>query len=107
MQECNLGNFVADALVHYYITELSGKNKGAWLDSVVGLVPTGAIRTTLNKGKISYNDLATTVPFENSIDTFDLRGDHLKELFEYAVKGSWQTTVFDGKFFTQVSGMFV
>lgn len=54
---------------------------------------------------ISYNDLATTVPFENSIDTFDLRGDHLKDLFEYAVKGSWQTTVFDGKFFTQVSGM--
>lgn len=53
---------------------------------------------------ISFNDLATTVPFENSIDTFDLRGDHLRTLFEHAVKGSWQTTTFDGKFFTQVSG---
>ncbi|XP_055294825.1 apyrase-like [Sitodiplosis mosellana] len=105
MRECNLGNFVADALAHYYITELTGKNEGAWLQSVIALVPTGAIRTTLNKGSISYNDLATTVPFENSIDTFELQGEHLKTLFEYVVKGSWQTTEFDGKYFTQVSGM--
>lgn len=51
MRECNLGNFVADALVHYYVTELSGINEKPLLDSVVGLVPTGAIRTTLNKGR--------------------------------------------------------
>lgn len=51
MRECNLGNFVADALVHYYVTELSGINEKPWLDSVVGLVPNGAIRTTLNKGR--------------------------------------------------------
>lgn len=132
MRECNLGNFVADALVHYYVSELSGKETGAWTEPIIGLVPTGSIRTTLKPGRksfiyrnsysrsyksievfssnflaISYNDLATTVPFENSIDTFQLRGDHLKDLFEYAVKGSWQSTVFDGQFFIQVSGKII
>lgn len=47
------------------------------------------------------------IPFENSIDTFDLRGDHLKTVFECAVKHSWSTTVFDGKYFIQVSGKII
>lgn len=47
------------------------------------------------------------IPFENSIDTFDLRGDHLKTVFEHAVKHSWSSSVFDGKYFIQVSGKII
>lgn len=70
MRECNLGNFVADALVHYFITELSGVNKDPWLDSVVGLVPTGAIRTTLNKGR-KYTEMFEIKVIENHIKRCD------------------------------------
>lgn len=52
---------------------------------------------------LTYSDLATTIPFENSIDTFDLRGEHLKALFEHAVDDSWGET-FESKWLTQVSG---
>lgn len=27
------------------------------------------------------------IPFENSVDVFDIRGDHLKEAFEHAAIG--------------------
>lgn len=50
VQECNLGNFIADALVHYYVTSLSGKNE-PWDDSIIALVPFGSMRATLNAGR--------------------------------------------------------
>lgn len=57
---------------------------------------------------ISYSDLATTMPFENSIDVFDLRGDHLINVFEHAAEGKWQSHKqyweTKPKFFIQTSG---
>lgn len=50
-RECNLGNFVADALVHYYIATVTGENGEPWTESAIALVPFGAIRTTLNAGR--------------------------------------------------------
>lgn len=50
---------------------------------------------------ITYMDLATTFPFENTIDTFDLQGVHVKELFEFAAKSF---TSNDKRSFMQVSG---
>lgn len=50
-------------------------------------------------------DLATTIPFENSIDTFELPGKYLKDLFERAVEVAWQNKdQLDMTFLTQVSG---
>lgn len=50
----------------------------------------------------------TTIPFENSVDVFDLRGDHLIEVFEHAVEGEWQPEQHNWankpKFFIQTSG---
>lgn len=48
------------------------------------------------------------MPFENSVDVFDLRGDHLKEVFEHAAEGEWHLEKHDWaekpKFFIQTSG---
>lgn len=44
------------------------------------------------------------IPFNNTIDTFELRGDHLKDLFEHAVYGSWRENKFKGQWLTQVAG---
>lgn len=49
-RECNLGNFVADALVHHFVSDLSGSSSELWTDPVIALVPAGAIRTTLEAG---------------------------------------------------------
>lgn len=51
-------------------------------------------------------DLATTLPFENSIDTYEFPGQYLKNLFERAVEVSWQSNdQLDMTFLTQVSGI--
>lgn len=42
------------------------------------------------------------MPFENSVDIFELRGDHLKEVFEHAVEGEWRT--YGLRYLTHVSG---
>lgn len=48
------------------------------------------------------------MPFENSVDVFELRGDHLKEVFEHAAEGEWQPESNywskKPKFFIQTSG---
>lgn len=50
-QECRLGNFIADALIHYYVTQLSVHDNEIWEDSVIALVPDGMMRKTLNAGR--------------------------------------------------------
>lgn len=48
------------------------------------------------------------MPFENPIGIFELRGDHLKEVFEHAAEGVWQSEInywkAKPKFFLQTSG---
>lgn len=46
------------------------------------------------------------MPFGNSVDTFDLRGDRLKDVFERAVKDEPKATKVFPKFVVQVSGWF-
>lgn len=48
IQECNLGNFIADALVHHHKTE--AEDTDDWNGSIVALVPSGDIRTSINIG---------------------------------------------------------
>lgn len=56
--------------------------------------------------EILYGDLAATMPFGNSVDTFELRGDRLKDVFERAVKDEPKETKVFPKFVVQVSGWF-
>lgn len=55
---------------------------------------------------ILYGDLATALPFEHTIDIFELRGDHLIEVFEHAVEGEWSSDKYDPLYLTQVAGTY-
>jgi hypothetical protein len=46
-------------------------------------------------------DLVATIPFENTLDTFELTGDKLQELLEYSVSRSWEEDYFRGMYFLQ------
>lgn len=47
---------------------------------------------------ITYDDVATTIPFENTIDSFELRGEYLLEALEYSASS------YNDVNFLQVSG---
>lgn len=44
------------------------------------------------------------MPFGNSVDTFELRGDHLEDAFERAVRDEMKPPKVFPKFIVQVSG---
>ncbi|XP_001848684.2 apyrase [Culex quinquefasciatus] len=80
--ECNFGNFVADAFVDYYTTRAESSDE--WTYVSIGITNDGGMRTSLKSGSLTYDDLVTAVPYENTVDTFDLKGQYLLEALEYS-----------------------
>lgn len=60
--ECNLGNFVADAFVYYYATKVPHESD-EWTSASVALVQAGGIRTALDKGGTLQQKFETTINF--------------------------------------------
>lgn len=56
-EECKLGNFFADALVHHYKTSLCAKQGGVCTDQIIGMVNSGSIRADIHAGRESYSFL--------------------------------------------------
>lgn len=103
-RECHLGNLLSDAFVDHYRRDMnthSDYNK----TTLIGMITSATIHSSRNAGEtITLNDLLMILPFENSLDLFELRGDHLKELFEHSVSESWNPDTFVGKWLMQISG---
>lgn len=124
--ECNLGNVMADSYVHHYATAVPS-SVATWTPASIALIAVGGLRTTLSKGRtfaaptsfmqfsnhefrtfaaLIYSDLITAIPFENTVDTLDLRGKVLKDVLEYSVSASWDADKFNGKYMCHVSGKY-
>ena len=87
-QECNLGDFCADAL-------------RIFTDSDIAFVNGGAIRAEIGRGEILFNDLYGVMPFGDMIATATLSGQQLLDVLEYAVSFLPE----EAGVFMQVSGM--
>uniref|UniRef100_A0A1L8ECN7 apyrase n=1 Tax=Haematobia irritans TaxID=7368 RepID=A0A1L8ECN7_HAEIR len=104
-QECNLGNFFTDAMVHAFLN-LAPYNQEAWTNVPIGLINTGALRVPLYRGNLSYSHLVTMSPFENILTAFDLPGDKLLDALEFsASKVDYENNVTSSYIFLQVSGL--
>nr|B3A0N5.1 RecName: Full=Apyrase; AltName: Full=ATP-diphosphatase; Short=ADPase; AltName: Full=ATP-diphosphohydrolase; AltName: Full=Adenosine diphosphatase; AltName: Allergen=Tab y 1; Flags: Precursor [Tabanus yao]ADX78255.1 Tab y 3 allergen [Tabanus yao] len=101
VSDCNIGNFFTDAYVHEYVTSHTGPY---WTPVSVGLMNVGGIRASVDRGNITFSQLITMAPFENTVDTFDLSGKHLLEAFEHAVTVP-NRLGFNGQNMLQVSGV--
>lgn len=80
--ECNLGNFLADSFVDFYVRKSDRNNE--WTYASIGITNDGGVRTSLTSGNLTYDDLVTAVPYENTIDTFEIQGLYLLEALEYS-----------------------
>ncbi|XP_063702617.1 apyrase-like [Culicoides brevitarsis] len=95
--ECSYGNLINDAYVDYYVS--ANTDPSRWTLASIALSNAGIIRVGLNRGNITFDDLATSHPYENTVDTFDLRGDHLLEALEISAAKHNTTN------FLQLSGL--
>ncbi|XP_065093728.1 apyrase-like [Ochlerotatus camptorhynchus] len=84
-RECALGDLIADAYVDSctYMAEY-----GHWTYAAIGLSNTGGIRVSLFKGDLSYKSLIEVIPFENTVDIIELRGDHLLRVLEHGASNA-------------------
>jgi 2',3'-cyclic-nucleotide 2'-phosphodiesterase (5'-nucleotidase family) len=74
--ECGLGNMIADALVEY-------GNRMGWKTDVA-FYNAGGVRSPLKAGAVTYGQLYSVLPFENTVVSVDLTGEQLKQVLEDA-----------------------
>lgn len=97
VEECNLGNVIADGL-------------RAETGADIAIMNGGGIRASIEPGEISLGEVITVQPFGNLISTFELKGEYVIAALENGVS---QLSVEDGMVqregasgrFPQVSGL--
>ncbi|XP_060656295.1 protein 5NUC-like isoform X1 [Drosophila nasuta] len=83
LRECNLGNLVADSMVHTRVLE--DKAGDYWTDASIALIQGGGIRATIDKngnGSITGSDVLTVLPFENNLYITRISGATLRSALE-------------------------
>ncbi|CAH1248466.1 NT5E [Branchiostoma lanceolatum] len=98
VMECNMGNLITDAMVHQNIKYPDGIY---WNDVSMAVYNSDSIRASMRMGLIDIESVLFTLPFGNTFDIVELRGEHLYEVFEHS--GSMWSS---GEFL-QVSGILV
>lgn len=104
LQECNLGNMIADAVVKKYASEYIGEG---WTDSPISVIPGGAIRASITHVgqpfNITQGDLYTVMPFEGTLVKVAINGSNILKMLEHSVAA--YDTQFPRGEFLQVSGL--
>ncbi|XP_068619670.1 apyrase-like [Battus philenor] len=97
--ECNLGSFICDAFMDAVLNKAKGNNK--WHYAHFCVINQGGIRASMEPGVITFETILLTTPFENNVEVFDLRGDHILEMLEFSVAND----PYPGARMLQVSGI--
>ncbi|MEX3010299.1 bifunctional UDP-sugar hydrolase/5'-nucleotidase [Hoeflea sp. TYP-13] len=89
--ECSMGNLVTDAMLDRV------KNQGIQIAFQNG----GGLRASIDKGEVTMGEVLTVLPFQNTLSTFQIKGQGLIDALENGV-----SQVEDGAGrFPQVAGM--
>ncbi|KAJ0172127.1 hypothetical protein K1T71_012100 [Dendrolimus kikuchii] len=80
--ECNLGSFICDAFMHFVMDRAEGNN---WHYAHFCVINQGGIRVDIDRGVITFESVILSTPFQNNVEVFELRGDHIMEMLEYSV----------------------
>ncbi|XP_037080754.1 snake venom 5'-nucleotidase-like [Pollicipes pollicipes] len=92
MEECNLGNMMADAYLR--ALRVGVNNKGTLLPTIA-FVNSGSITTALPMGNVTLAELASAVPYRNSVDVITVNGSAVLAALENSVS---QVKVLHGRF---------
>ncbi|CAH2095510.1 unnamed protein product [Euphydryas editha] len=96
--ECNLGSLICDAFLDAVVERAEG-NK--WNYAHFCVINQGGVRSDIEPGNITVEHLLLSTPFENRVEVFDLKGEYILEMLEYAVMNE----PYAGARMVQVSGL--
>ncbi|WP_088008508.1 5'-nucleotidase C-terminal domain-containing protein [Indiicoccus explosivorum] len=77
-QEAPLGNLIADGM-------LAAAQEVSEVPVVFAVQNGGGIRADIDAGEITYGEVLTVLPFNNSLALMDLTGAEIKQAFEHSV----------------------
>ncbi|AUQ53899.1 bifunctional metallophosphatase/5'-nucleotidase [Phaeobacter inhibens] len=91
VQECQMGNLVADAMLDRV------KDQGV----SIAIANSGGIRASLEPGEVTMGEVLTVLPFQNTLSTFEITGEQVIAALENGVS---QVEEIKGRF-PQVAGL--
>ncbi|WGI23459.1 bifunctional metallophosphatase/5'-nucleotidase [Amylibacter sp. IMCC11727] len=91
IQECEMGNLVADALLDRV------KDQGV----TIAIVNSGGVRASMDAGEVTMGEVLTVLPFQNTLSTFQVSGQTIVDALENGVS---QVEEVKGRF-PQVAGL--
>lgn len=97
-QETNLGNLITDAMEAYGAKNFSHQPDFAVTNG-------GGIRASIEKGKVTENDIITVLPFGNLISQIQVKGSDVEKAFEHSLSSDTETQ--DGKTVLAPNGGFL
>lgn len=80
--ECLMGTLQAEAMLQ---SVLDSDDEG-WAYATVAITNPGGVRGPLLSGELTFSDLVTTTPFENTVDTLELQGKYIRQALEFSVR---------------------
>ncbi|KAI8437478.1 hypothetical protein MSG28_011800 [Choristoneura fumiferana] len=75
--------------------------EGNWHYAHFCVINQGGIRVDIEPGIITFESMLLSTPFENNVEVFQMRGDHIMEMLEFSVAND----PYPGARMLQVSGM--
>ncbi|XP_035669097.1 snake venom 5'-nucleotidase-like [Branchiostoma floridae] len=94
--ECNIGNLITDSMVHHNIKH---PDETSWNDVAIAVLNSGGIRSIIGQGTITVGDIVGCIPFMNTIDIVELRGEDVVRMLEHSA------SLIGHPRFLQVSGL--
>ncbi|NDR59707.1 bifunctional metallophosphatase/5'-nucleotidase [Aliiruegeria sabulilitoris] len=91
VQECAMGNLVADAMLDRV------KDQGV----TIALANSGGLRASIDAGEVTMGEVLTVLPFQNTLSTFEVSGQTVIDALENGVS---QVEEIKGRF-PQVAGL--
>lgn len=95
-KECLMGSLQAESMafaMHDYESDDDG-----WTYATIAMTNPGGVRGTLSAGELTFSDLVTTTPFENTVDSLELQGKFIRQALEFSAR-------FDTPSILQVAGL--
>lgn len=86
LRECNMGNLIADAMVHKYALDYKGEG---WTDAPIAIIQGGGIRTSIAHislpAQVTRGDLLIVLPFDGNMAKVEMNGTYILKMLEHAV----------------------
>ena len=88
---CLMGSLQADSMAYGALEE--DEEEGAWTYATIAITNPGGVRGALHHGEITFSNLVTTTPFENTIDKMEVQGKYIREALEFSVRSNSPATL--------------